>query len=52
MDKSEIETKIENGELLPYEGKLYTKSEMEAIRYAERQAEYYDLLQLTKKITL
>ena len=52
LTQDEINLKVKNGELFLSRGKLYTASEMQEIEHAERQEQYYDLLQLTKKIQL
>jgi DNA polymerase elongation subunit (family B) len=49
---AEILQKLESGELFLCEGKLYTSEEWAKIREAEQQEEHFDLLQLTKKISL
>lgn len=52
MNKIELENKIAKGELVVNDDLIYTKSDWEALKYAEKQEEHYDLLQLTKKIQL
>jgi DNA polymerase elongation subunit (family B) len=48
----EIESKIKSGELIQCNDKLYTRAEWTLIEAALKQEEQFDLLQLTKKISM
>jgi len=52
MDIIEIKQKIKSGELILDGKKLYTREEWQQIKEAKFQEEHYDLLQLTKKISM
>lgn len=52
MDIEEIKKGLQSGELILYNGKIFTKEEWAAIDGANKEAEFYDLLQHTKKIQL
>lgn len=52
MNLNEIQVGLKSGALILDKDKVYSLSEWEAITNAEKMAEHYDLLQLTKKIQL
>lgn len=52
MDKQEFLKLVESGDLIVDDGKAYTREEWAAIKEDERLEEHYDLLQLTKKISM
>lgn len=52
MDIEEIRNKLRSGELIKDGEKIYTKDEWSKIEHADKQEAYYDLIQLTKKISL
>lgn len=52
MNISEIKQKIDAGDLVLYNNKLYDRETWAAIQNAKKQEAHYDLLQLTKKIQL
>lgn len=52
MDFQLIAEKIKTGEMVLDGNKLYTAEQYEAYKHAKHMEEHYDLLQLTKKISL
>lgn len=52
MDIKVIKDKIKKGELILEDGRLYTKEEHQKLTEAIHNEFHYDLLQLTKKISL
>ena len=52
MDMQIIKTKIKNGDLVLEDGRLYTPEEHKKLTEAIHNEFHYDLLQLTKKISL
>ena len=52
MNISEIKEGLANGSLVLSEKKLFTREQYDKLNEAKKQEEYFDLLQLTKKIQL
>ncbi len=52
MEITEIKQSLALGDLVLFDGKLFTREEWAQIKEAEHLAEHFDLLQLTKKIQL
>lgn len=52
MDLCDIQVGLQNGTLVRDGDRIFTAAEWAAIEEAERNADHYDLLQLTKKIQL